>query len=394
LVGEDQAGFSPDGNLLVVKHVDNVIRLWDTATGKLRCSIPQSGTMRFPHPHAFSPDGRVLATDSSSQDKSAIHLCETATGKELGKLSWQDGSSPSCLVFSPAGKYLLASHGAGGKDTGVQPEDVGLRLWDLASGRELQRFKTSAWDIRAVAISPDGKTLAAGADNTVLLWELASGKERGRFPGHNEWVWSLAWSPSGRLLASGSLDHTALVWDVTGVSQDGKLPTHTSRPEDIEGLWTELGSEDGIRAYRAMWRIVAASHLSVSFLTKRLQSEKSVEESRLKRLIADLDNEEFKIRAQATQELEELGELAETGLRKAHAGDLSPEARRRVENLLHKVEAQILSPKQLLTMRTLEVLEHIGTPEARKLLGELAGGAAAARQTREAKAALERLGRR
>jgi WD40 repeat protein len=85
LVGEDQAGFSPDGNLLVVKHVDNVIRLWDTATGKLRCSIPQSGTMRFPHPHAFSPDGRVLATPSSSQDKSVISLWETATGKELGK---------------------------------------------------------------------------------------------------------------------------------------------------------------------------------------------------------------------------------------------------------------------------------------------------------------------
>jgi hypothetical protein len=194
-------------------------------------------------------------------------------------------------------------------------------------------------------------------------------------------------------LASGSLDHTALVWDVTGMRQDGKLLTHTSRPEEIERLWTELGSEDGIRAYRAMWKMVAASRLSVSFLAERVQSEKSVEEARLKRLIADLDNEEFRIRAQATQELEELGELAEAGLRKAHAGDLSPEARRRVENLLHKVEAQILSPKQLLTLRALEVLEHIATPETKKVVQKLAAGAPDARLTREAKGALERLNR-
>jgi WD40 repeat protein len=74
-----------------------------------------------------------------------------------------------------------------------------------------------------MVISPDGKTLAAGAHDTILLWELASGKERARFQGHQEWVWSLAFSPTGRLLASGSLDHTALVWDVTGICQDGKL---------------------------------------------------------------------------------------------------------------------------------------------------------------------------
>jgi hypothetical protein len=58
------------------------------------------------------------------------------------------------------------------------------------------------------------------------------------------------------------------------------------------------------------------------------------------------------------------------------------------------VEARILSPKQLLTLRAIEVLEHIDTPEARQLLRRQAGGAAEARLTREAKAALERLAKR
>jgi RNA polymerase sigma factor (sigma-70 family) len=394
LVGEDQADFSPDGNVLVVKHVDNVIRLWDTVTGKMRCSLPQFGTRKFPHPHAFSPDGRVLATAPSSQDKSVIRLWDTATGKELGKLAWQDTSSPTCLAFSPAGKYLVAAHDTWGKDTMVRPDDIGLRLWDLATGRELRRFNTPAGDIRAVVISPDGKTLAAGArDGTILLWELASGKVRGRFPGHQEWVWSLAFSPNGRLLASGSLDHTALVWDVTGISQDGKVLTHISREEEIERLWTQLGSADGIRAHRAMWMMVAASLPSVSFLAERLRPEGPAEDARLKRLIDELDSNEFKIRTRASQELEELGELAETALRKALAGNLSLEARRRAENLLHKVEAQILSPKRLLTLRALEVLEHIGTREATQVLQKLAKGAPEARLTQEAKTSLERLSR-
>jgi WD40 repeat protein len=393
-VGEDQADFSPDGNVLVVKHVDNVIRVWDTMTGKMRCSLPRFGATRFPHPHAVSADGRVVATAPSSQDKNLIRLWDGGTGQELGKLAWEDMTSPTCLAFSPAGKYLVAAHNGEGLEPRGRSDGIILRLWDLATGRALRRFRTPPGEIRALAISPDGKTLAAGANDTVLLWELASGEARGRFPGHREWVWSLAFSPSGRLLASGSLDHTALVWDVTGICPDGRLLSRTPQPDEIERLWTGLDSSDGVRAYRAMWMMVAAARPSVSFLAERLQPKQPVADARLERLIAELDSEEFKNRARASQELEELGELAETALRKALASTRSLEVRRRVDSLLHKVEAQTLSPEQLLTLRALEVLEHIGTPEAKQVLQNLAKGAPGARLTQEAKASLERLSRR
>jgi hypothetical protein len=346
-------------------------------------------------PHAFSPDGRVLASTFKSTNKATIRLWEAATGKELGRLAWEDGSVPDRLMFSADGKHLVVAHGDHHLQMiEVKENDIGLRLWDLATRRELRRFKAGRGTIWAVGVSPDGKTLAAGDFDTVLLWELASGKERGRFIGHRERLRSLAFSPNGRLLASGSLDRTALVWDVTGLSEDGKPAARNLRPDEIEHLWTELSSEDGIQAYRAIWMMVAAARPSVSFLAERLRPKEHVVDDRLKRLIADLDSSQFKVRTRAFQELEEMGELAETALRKALAGTLSLEARQRLDSLLHKVEARILSPKQLLTLRAIEVLEQIATPEAKQVLQTLAAGTPKARLTQEATASLERLAKR
>jgi hypothetical protein len=140
-----------------------------------------------------------------------------------------------------------------------------------------------------------------------------------------------------------------------------------------------------------MWTMVASARTSVSFLAKHLRAQEPVEADRIKRLIAGLDSDQYKIRIQASQELEELGERAETALRKALASTVSPEARQRLENLLHKAEARVLSPKQVLTLRTIEILEHSGTPKAKEVLQTVAKGAPEARLTQEAKASLERL---
>jgi RNA polymerase sigma factor (sigma-70 family) len=395
-VANDQADFSPDGKLLAIKHQDNVVRIWDTLTGKSKESLPEVGTTwSLPQGHVFSPDGRVLASAASSKDKSEIQLWEIATGKDLGTLAWQDNSFPQSFAFCPDSKCLIAAHTSQHPQKAVKDHDIGLRLWELASRRELRRFKAPVSVFsRAIQVSPDGKTLAAAANDTVVLWELASGKERGRFPGHRDTVWSLAFSPDGRLLASGSVDYTALVWDITGLGADSKRLPISTRQAEMERLWKELSSEDGIRAYRSMWRMVAAGQPSVSFLAERLQPEKPVEEARLNRWIADLDSEQFKVRKQAYQELEERSEMAEAALRKALAGARSPEAQQRLASLLHKVEAHIWSPKQLLALRATEVLEHIGTVEANQVLQTLANGTPEGRLTQEAKASRERLAKR
>jgi WD40 repeat protein len=393
-VGEDQAEFSADGQLVVVKHRDEVIRLWEADTGKLRCALPRYGRHRFPLPHAFSPDGRVLATAPSSLDQSVIRLWDPATGKETGRLAWQDGSSPTCVLFSGDGKYLAAAHGGGSMTIeGGEPVEDSLRLWDVRTGREVWRSRTRSGDIRALAISPDGKTLAAADHDRIVLREVASGRERGRFTGHHEWVWSLAFSPDGLLLASGSLDYTALVWDMTGLCPGGVWSDRDVGRDELQRLWRDLAATDADRAYRAMWAMVGASRSAVPFLAGRLRPVAQVDDRRLAALIADLDSRPFAARERASRELEALDRLAEPGLRRALKGRPSAEARKRIERLLAKLDAAVTSPELLRLLRAVEALENIGTPPAGRVLAALARGAEA-RLTEEAQASLARLTRR
>src|SRR5262249_54767959 len=112
---------------------------------------------------------------------------------------------------------------------------------------------------------------------------------------------------------------------------------------------------------------------------------------RIDKLLDDLDSKNFNEREKAAKELEKLGERAEPDLRAALAGKPNLETRKRLEELLARLEAQLQSPDHLRGLRAIEALEHIATSEAKKLLQEIAKGAPEARLTQEAKASLGRL---
>ena len=120
------------------------------------------------------------------------------------------------------------------------------------------------------------------------------------------------------------------------------------------------------------------------------------DEGRLARLIAELDSDQFAARERASADLASLGEAAVPALRRALRGEAAAETHRRVALLLERVQWDDREPPadQLRSLRALEVLEWVGTPEARDVLARLAEGALEARLTQEAKASLERLARR
>ena len=156
--------------------------------------------------------------------------------------------------------------------------------------------------------------------------------------------------------------------------------------------WRDLAGSDAAKAHQAIWSLIAAPADALALLTPRLKPVEAIEEMRIERLIVELDSDAFAVRERATDELRTLSELAVPAYRKALAARPSLEMRRRLQGLLDDIARP--SGKILRQLRALEVLERIGTPEARTLLETLARGAAGARLSREARAAVQRLSTR
>jgi len=107
------------------------------------------------------------------------------------------------LAFSPDGK-LLASAGAS--------NDV--KLWDVATGKELQPFEGHTSWVRSAAFSPDGRMLASvGLDDTVRFWEVATRRKIASFPVNQRRIHSVTFSHDGQLVATAGMDWTVKLWD-------------------------------------------------------------------------------------------------------------------------------------------------------------------------------------
>jgi hypothetical protein len=166
------------------------------------------------------------------------------------------------------------------------------------------------------------------------------------------------------------------------------------RPPDakeLDTLWSDLADEDAAKAYRAICRLALNPSPAVSLLRTRLRRAPPLDEKEVSRLVGLLDNETFDEREKAQRELEQLGEPIRAHLTTALSRSPGPEARRRLEAVLQRLDEEVLTPETLRAVRAVEALERMGTAEARRLVKELAAGAPGARLTREAQASLSRM---
>ena len=174
------------------------------------------------------------------------------------------------------------------------------------------------------------------------------------------------WSPAAP-------DSTVLLWDVSGRTRP--LPPDavalTLPREELDNLWHRLGGES-TDACLAIQQLVRAPGQAVPLFRTRVHA---VDARRIARLLKDLDSDDFATRERATDELATLGQAAERTLRQAIAKKTSLEVRRRVNELLAKLNTGDMAPEVLRALRAVEVLEMIGTEEARQVVAKLAAGA-------------------
>ena len=256
--------FEPDGRSLYSAGDDGRVIRWAIPSGEKLGEWQASAGKVWGL--AIRPDGQQLATGDASGTISvwspdgALHTTLGGIGSTvfariknrvkrwLGLPIRGAGheraiaASTRSLVYSPDGRQLASTS-----------YDRTARLWDVASGKEVQVLRGHNDTVLGVDFSPDGKLLAtSSADRRIVLWQVATGQPLRVLTGHQNIVLGLRFSADGSTLYSTSRDNTLRAWDVASGATLRVFQGHEA------GLWSVALAPAGADGAHA-WAVTAAN---------------------------------------------------------------------------------------------------------------------------------------
>jgi WD40 repeat protein len=423
--GANPASISVDGQSAAIVDKNGDIRIYDLKSGKVRFTFdPEAAVWNAD----LSADGRFLEVSAQGRKKGDRFIVDTKSGKEVspdrlhppeskhlaeptegrmypagfetmkwldgqklldaaGKPIPDDGDFHGAEIYSPANaRYVAVRTIRGQRD--AQAPSVRLRIWDMETKKLLTHFNPQIPYAEFVRFSPNGRVLLVASRGVISAWEVSTGRERVRFKGHFNSVSTVGFTPEGRGIVTGGDDTQVLLWDYTRRCRDGVWKEVKHTRERQESLWKILASDDAVEAHRAIWELVADADETAKFLNEKLQPAKLPEAAWLMKTIDRLSSSMFAEREKATTELRALGDTILPHLRDARKNAKDTELRERLDRMIQELDQSAIANVLLQQVRAVEVLETIGTDDAKRILEKLARGEADSRLTREAKFAL------
>ncbi|RSL44392.1 hypothetical protein CEP54_014706 [Fusarium duplospermum] len=220
--------FSPNGTLLAVAQ-DDMMQLWDLNSGQ---KTEEFLVTRGPWNICFSADSTLIATYHSS----CVVVHDVRTGRVVQTLG-NHSEGVTAMTFSPNGRHLATASAKV------------VRLWDLATGKEVQRLDDPSNNIENsvsnVVFSPDSSLLAVSSQGTILVWDPTITNDADSSSGDARYICHLALSQDGSQVASTSEDRTVGIWDVN-TAKNIKVMTGSFR-ETIFGMSFSTTQENGLR---------------------------------------------------------------------------------------------------------------------------------------------------
>ena len=216
--------FSHDGKWIIIDTSDDVTKVLDVQRGA--CITQMEGLDAFGG-LACSSNGKWIATAAMN---GVVKVLDIHSGKciaqmDRGAHEFQSNDIHQ-LEFSPDGKLLAATAdnpelSRDGQVLNPDTEGTQTYVWHPETGEAIIKFAG-----RNFVFSPDSRLLAGAAfdetsddtdrvDRCVSVWDVTTGERISHFSAHTDWVENITFSPCGEFLVSSSRDKSLRVWDVT-----------------------------------------------------------------------------------------------------------------------------------------------------------------------------------